>query len=46
MLRLTSGPIFAAAAAAVVVTQALCLSLGVPEPPNYPLSPRIVVFGT
>lgn len=29
-----------------LVTQAVCLSLGVPEPPNYPLSPRIVVFGT
>lgn len=32
--------------AAVSVTQALCVSLGGPEPPNYPLSPRIVVFGT
>lgn len=32
--------------AAVSVTEALCLFSGVPEPPNYPLSPRIVVFGT
>lgn len=28
------------------VTQAVCVFLGMPETPNYPLSPRIVVFGT
>lgn len=28
------------------VTEAVCVFLGMPETPNYPLSPRIVVFGT